>query len=371
MAAPAPFSFDTPRAPSPLVGRWLLLGPFEAAKDAPATPQFIDEERAAPRAGETAAGLFWTEHRPGGRGVDLRSALRGGEDSAAYAFTYLVARAETDAVVWLGADNQSRVLLDGRVIHESRARTWQGPDTFGLAVHLAPGFHRLLVRVENCGGPHRFWLRVTDPQGLPSTDLRCSLDPADPELTANALTDPASFPPAELLLLLPVDAARRVGFDTQADVARLAVTKGWGDDCPMWLGEGGPGYGPHPGRRGVVGLHAAAPDIPERAYWKVRVPNEMSILRVVASPEAHAAPGVADAILRVGVFDGELRWLKEVPLGPDRKPSESAWITISEAIPASSQGRDVLVVLEAAAGGCERWHYEGVWFDEIEIVPAR
>lgn len=371
IAAPAPFAFDPPRPDAPFVRRWLLLGPFDTKGSATVTPAFIDESAAAPRPGEGAAGRVWTERRVGGRYVDLIAALHGGDDCAGYAFTYLHVRSDCDAVVWLGADNQSRALLDGRVIHEVRTRTWYGPDAFGLAVHLTEGVHRLLVRVENLWGGHGFWLRVADPGGGRSAGVTPSLAPDDPQVAVNALADPTGLSLAELLSLLPPDPRRGIAFDTQADVARLAAGQGYEDVCPMWRDEGGPEYGPHPGRRGVVGLHAAAPDVPERAYWKVRVPEESSILRLIASPEAHAGGGKADSILRVGVFDGELHWLKDVRLGPDPRPSVTGWITISEALPASSQGRDVLVVIEAAAGGCEPWHYEGVWLDEIEIVPAR
>lgn len=371
MAAPAPFFFDPPNPDAPFVRRWLLLGPFDTTNAASVTPEFIDESAASPLAGETSAGHAWTPIRIGARLVDFRSALGCGENAAAYAFTYLHAAQDCDAVVWLGADNQSRVLLDGRVIHETRARAWYPPDSFGLAVHLTRGVHRLLARVENYGGAHRMWLRIASPSGGRAPDVRWSLAPDDPQTAANALADPSGFSEAELLTLLPLDRELRIGFDTRADVDRLAVGQGYEDVCPMWREVGGPEYGPHPGRRGVVGLHAAAPDIPERAYWKVHVPKEASILRLAASPEAWIDPGRTDSLLRVGVFDGELRWVKEIPLGPDREPSESGWTTISEALPASSQERDVLVVLEAAVGGCEKWHYEGVWLDEIEIVPAR
>jgi hypothetical protein len=371
MAAPAPFFFDQPKPDAPFVRRWLLLGPFDTTNAAAVTPEFIDEAAASPLVGETSAGHAWTPIRIGARLVDFRSVLGGGENAAAYAFTYLHAAQDCDAVVWLGADNQSRVLLDGRVIHEIRTRAWYPPDSFGLAIHLTRGVHRLLARVENYGGAHRMWLRIASPSGGRAPDVRWSLAPDDPQTAANALADPSGFSEAELLALLPLDRELRIGFDTRADVARLAAGQGYEDVCPMWREVGGPEYGPHPGRRGVVGLHAAATDTPERAYWKVHVPAEMSILRLVASPEAWIDPGRTDSLLRVGVFDGKLHWLTDIPLGPDPKPSESGWFTYGHGLPASSEGRDVLVVLEAVVGGCEKWHYEGVWLDEIEIVPAR
>jgi hypothetical protein len=370
IAAPAPFSFEKPRADVPSIRRWLLLGPFGTKGATAVTPAFIDEAAAAPSAGERLAGHVWTQHRILARRVDLGAALSGGDECAAYALTYLHVAAERDAVIWYGADNQSRVLVDGVVVHEYRTRDWDGPDAFGLAVHLAAGVHRLLLRVENCGGGHCFWLRIAGPDGAPLTDVRPSLAAGDSELAETAAANASTFTPAELLALLPRDGVPRIAFDDDSDLLRLAIGQG-NDDRPEWIIAGGPDYGPSPGRRGAMALHAASEDDPQRAYWKIRVPDEPSVLRLVVSAEAFAAPGRADGVLRVGLFDGELKWLHDSVVASEKTPSPAGWREIALALPAASRGRDVLVVLEAATGGSEPWCYEGVWFDEIEVVPAR
>jgi hypothetical protein len=370
IAAPAPFSFDPVQAGTPFVRRWLLLGPFEAAGPGAVTPAFIDESASAPRAGDHAAGHVWIERRVPARAVDFRDALPTGELSTAYAFTYLHAAAETDAVLWLGADNMSRMLLDGRVVHECRMRDANAQDAFCIAVHLTAGAHRLLVRVENTGGDHRLWLRISDATGGPIHTVVPALSPADDDLAAAAAANSTNFAPAELLALLPCDADPTISFDTRADLLRLAAGEG-DDDCPRWRDAGGPDYGPSPGRRGALLLHAAAGDVPQRAYWKVRVPAAPSALRLVVSAEAFAAPGRADGLLRAYVFDGELRALTETIVASLPKASSEGWQVLKLALPSTSLGRDVLVVLEAASGGCEPWFYESVWFDEIAIVPAK
>ena len=118
-------------------------------------------------------------------------------------------------------------------------------------------------------------------------------------------------------------------------------------------------------------IHPADGATPQRAYWKVAVPGTPSALRLVVSAEAWASPGRADGVLRAYVDDGELRLLKETVVASLSKPDAEGWSEISLALPPTSLGRDVLVVLEAANGGCASWCYEGIWFDEIAIVPTR
>ena len=371
MLAPAPFAFDPVRAGTPFVRRWLLLGPLEKDAGAAVTPAFLDEAAVWARAGEPAGRQVWVERRVAARTVDLRSELGTGEFSTAYAFTYLHVSADTDAVLWLGADNMARMLLDGRVVLDDRLRDRNFDSTSVVAVHLKAGVHRLLVRVENTGGWHGLNLRISDAAGAPLRGVVTSCAPENARVAQAAAANPTNFTPAELVSLLPLDPDLRIGFDGASDLLRLATTEG-DDDCPRWRESGGPDYGPSPGRRGAMLLHPASGDVPQRAYWKVQVPKEPSALRLVVSAEAFAAPGDADATLVTHVFlDGELRKLLSLVVRSLDVPSSEGWTELTVTLPPETCGREALVALEVAAGGERAWSYEGVWFDEIAVVPAK
>jgi hypothetical protein len=71
-------------------------------------------------------------------------------------------------------------------------------------------------------------------------------------------------------------------------------------------------------------------------------------------------------VLRIGVFDGRTHWLTSQTVGPDAAPNAEAWRDV-EADLAGFEGREVLVLLQAANGGKTNWHWEGIWIDEFEI----
>lgn len=368
-SAPAGFEYDLVQAGTPHVRRWLVLGPFASPAGSPVTPPFIDETRAAPRAGDRAAGHAWVEERSAAASVELGPDQDDGKRATTYAFSYLHAHAETDAVLWLLADNLSRMVLDGRVIHDDRLRDRNFDSGFCVPVHLGAGVHRLLIRVENTGGWHGFRLRIADAAGAPVRSVVPSVAPDDDHLAAAAMANATGFAPAELLALLPTDPELRIAFDSPADLMRLATTEG-GEACPRWHDTGGPEYGPSPGRRGALLLHPHEAG-PQRAYWKVRVPQQPSALRLVVSAEAFAAPGEADAVVLASLFDGEMRRLGEQVIASPGVPSPEGWNTITIPLPATSLGREALIVLEAADGGRRSWYYEGLWFDEVAVVPAK
>jgi hypothetical protein len=78
------------------------------------------------------------------------------------------------------------------------------------------------------------------------------------------------------------------------------------------------------------------------------------------------SPGKADAVLKTGVFDGQMHEVAALPVGPDPAPDAKNWRWV-EADLSAFDGREVLGALRAADGGRTSWHWEGIWIDEMEI----
>jgi hypothetical protein len=356
-----------PRGDVTFVRRWLLLGPLDDPDDEMMDKSFFEESRARPVHLAYSGSNRWEATRSLRDQVDLGGPGGPRAGTITCAFVYLHAAAETDVVLWIGHDNGCRAWLDGKVVHDRHFDAAYGPDSFAVRARLTTGPHRLLMKVQNYGGPHALWLRVALPDGSPATAVRTSLSPDDVEIEQAALANPTGVSLDDLLCLLPRETRPRLSFDAPEQLDRFAFDGVYGP-YPLWSGEPSKrdSHNPNPGATGVVALHPESPERPSTMYVKVKLPERALSVRVRVSATTASSPGRADAVLRIGVFDGRTHWLTSQTVGPDAAPNAEAWRDV-EADLAGFEGREVLVLLQAANGGKTNWHWEGIWIDEFEI----
>ncbi len=358
----------------PFIRRWLQLGPFDNPDDALLDKPKVAVAKLAPRVRATKAGMRWRAYRSLTPEVKL-----GGEDgprakSLTYAFLYLHAAEDVDVVLWFGHEDGAVVLLDGVEIYRHHFHARVNSDVVRKHVRLAKGVHRLLFQVENVSGNHRFWFRIVRPGGGVEQRVIPSFSEKDPELAQAALAQPELFTLGGLLQHLPRDGQRILTFDTPEQLERLAFTRAY-NKYPGWRGaypeepEKAKGPLPNPGTFGSMSLHAPWKDRSAFAYWKVRVPEVASQLRIRVS-SVPTDTGIVDAVLKVGVYDGALHRLLSETIGGDKKASAENWRTLDADLEPFA-GKEVLIVLEAAPGGRHGWHQEGLHFDEISIRQRR
>jgi hypothetical protein len=357
-----------PRGDVPFVRRWLLLGPLEDPDDDLLDKSFFEESRARPAAQSYSGPHRWIPFRSLQDRIELGGPAGPKNEAVTCAFVYVHAGVETDAVLWFGHDDGARMWLDGTLVHDRHFDNAYAEDRFAVPVHLTPGPHRLLMKVRNIGGGHSLRLRIAKPDGTPATAVRTSLEENDLEIEQAALAHPGGVPLDDLLCLLPRETRLRWTFESPDQIERFAFDREYGP-YPLWDDDPSQrkdGHLPNPGATGVFALHAADGNTPSTAYLKLRVPERALSVRMRVSATTASSPGKADAVLRVGVFDGAMRWLRSVEVGPDAAPDAANWTWVEFDL-GGCEGKEVLLAVQAVNGGKHGWHWEGVWIDEMEV----
>ncbi len=366
---PAPPTAKRPGNDVPFVTRWLVLGPLPNADDSALESVAAWEANAAPTAGQRVEAGTWNAFRTGRSFVDFREATGAKDHTVSYAFTWVHARRETDVVLWFDTDNGASLLLDGRRIHERHFHEGAEPDRRSVAVHLGPGAHRLLFKVEEWSGGTGIYFRMAHPDGTDAREVVPTLSPATPDEAEEfrLRADSASF--ADLYRTLPVDANPTLSFSRPEDLDRVVVSHA-ASGYPRWLrrSEGKPNN-PHPGALGILAVHPRAQNEPALVVRKVRLPAGSPLARLVVSADPYETPEIAaDFDLIVSVFDGALHDLTTARIvgGP---PSPDGWRTIDVDLKPYA-GKDVLLIAEFAAGGVVPWHNEEGFLDELSVGTA-
>jgi hypothetical protein len=171
---------------------WLILGPlpFKHGQDgakALAEKQLPREADLKPWAGQTdrvdGRELAWREHHlRDGFVIDFVEIFRGEKTdySVAYAVCYLFTDKKLDGLKMLvGSDDQYKIYLNGKVIHEHDVLRAVTPDEDTIApVTLEAGRANVLVfKVVNGTLAWGGCIRFVDQTGLPAKGIRVSLTP--------------------------------------------------------------------------------------------------------------------------------------------------------------------------------------------------
>ncbi|MBN1422360.1 MAG: DUF3857 domain-containing protein [Planctomycetes bacterium] len=140
--------------------------------------------------------------------VDLDAMLRPNDEVLAYAMAYLESPREIDAALRVASDDGIRIWVNGAEVLARNVERTIGFDQDVVAVRLAKGWNRILVKVTEAKDAWGFRIRVTSVDGSPlSTPLR-ALAPGEPE--------------PETILPVPPSAAavRRGAIDSLRDLVR-------------------------------------------------------------------------------------------------------------------------------------------------------
>ncbi len=354
---------------APFVRRWLVCGPIADPKDSLLEAPYGGEENVEAKVGASFRGRSWTELRALDEFIGFGPDSRPGDRTISYAFTWLHAASDVDAVVWIGSDDGVRLFLDGKPLLTRHVHAPAERDKVSAPVHLAAGVHPLLVKVENHDGSSGFFLRLVHPDGSAAREIRPSLSRSDLQLAATALSMPGLFTLAELSTSLPLMPRLVVGFDARKELDLFAfggMSEGK-ESYPDWIDVAAAApFHPAPGARGILAVRPLRKEIPGRFYFRAAVPQEEPRLSVRIAEEGYGAPGKADFVLRLGVFEEALVWLCETTVGPDAAADTRNWRTV-EAPLDRWKGKELLFVVECAGGGAEPWNFEQAYFDEIAI----
>jgi WD40 repeat protein len=170
------------------IRHWLVLLPiaFEGqdGKRALRDEQVAQESQLRPRAGERSragqSGLVWRAVKLEDYRLDFNR-LMGAvtEWSVAYAVAYIQSEtAQTNIVLKVGSDDESRVYLNGKLIHEcALTRAYLADEDVVSGMELKAGINVLVFKVVN---ELSFWegsVRFTDADGNPLKGIRVTLDP--------------------------------------------------------------------------------------------------------------------------------------------------------------------------------------------------
>ncbi len=369
-APPPPPALPRPAEETPFVRRWLLLGPLPNPGDNLMEEPPFKAADARPRAGSDAAGRKWAAYRSPSDWVDLKKAVGAGDNTITWAFTWLHVAEDQEAVLWVGHDDAFAVHLDGEKIHHFHFHEGAAPDEIGLRVALKKGVHRVLVAIEEGWGGTGLCLRIARPDGGPAPGVVPSLSAARTEVEETALAQPGFFTLEELLRFLPLETKLTQGYVDEGSLLSVAaVSPEFAGHWPRWLeGPSKKGErGPAEEFQGAVGLHpTGSRKSPARILRKVRVPMGRTAFRVRAAGESRHSGGRADVVVRLGVFSGEIQWLREDLVGGVTDASKERW-KVLEAELDPWAGKEVLLVVEVAQGG-RAIEWEEAWFDEISVV---
>ena len=166
----------------PSIPHWWVIGPF----DNPGGPEAdvlhpVEVEKIDFRRKHTGLGgkaIAWRRAESKGRSDDLAAesyvdlaGLYGEKSStAAYAFVWLEAPEEQDAVLALGTDDGNVVWLNGKRVHTNLVARGYRSRSDLVPIHLKQGRNALLIKVTQAGGPWGLCARLESQDGrtLPS-----------------------------------------------------------------------------------------------------------------------------------------------------------------------------------------------------------
>jgi hypothetical protein len=155
------------------IPEWYIIGPFPNPLDARSnrlgldTPYPPEKEADFTKSYPGAAGkiVHWTlEKTPANGNFDL-TRLEPNELVVAYALTYVFSPSEQTVLLFIGTDDGGKVLLNDREVFRKLLLRGASADQDTIALHLAQGWNKLMMKIENNSGGFGFFARVRDDSG--------------------------------------------------------------------------------------------------------------------------------------------------------------------------------------------------------------
>ena len=154
--------------------KWLILGPFDNTKGIGYDTAYIAED--ATQIDTTAkydgvdGQISWQKSTDD----TFNGYIDFGQDvnwRVAYAFVTVTSPDEREAQIRFDSDDQGKVFLNGEEVFTNTGAHSVRIDRYTIPVTLKPGENSILVKVCNEEVKWEFYLRITDPDGKPFTDL--------------------------------------------------------------------------------------------------------------------------------------------------------------------------------------------------------
>ena len=162
--------------------KWLILGPFDNTKGIGYDTAYIAEDATQIDATTKYDGVDGQISWQRSSDETLNGYVDLGQDvnwRVAYAFVTVTSPDEREAQIRFDSDDQGTVFLNGEEVFTNTGAHSVRIDRYTIPVTLKPGENSILVKVCNEEVKWEFYLRITDPDGKPFTDLKISS--ADPE----------------------------------------------------------------------------------------------------------------------------------------------------------------------------------------------
>lgn len=343
-----------PRPEVPHIKRWLVLGPVENGDDTLLLDPLLPNVDTAPHAGRRSHGSTWRSIETASAILDFEKATRMRDHCLFCAYTFLQAEEETEAVLWIGSDDGVRVLFDNTTVFSHHVHRRIAPDGYGIPLRLTPGFHQLLVKVDEHKGAASLCARVAGTDGGNPVGVYPVLNQEAPDWPRIAQAHPDLFTLEEMLQFLPCDSRSRLDFGQESDLERVAAAS-CHPEYPCWLDKvrsREDRLQPNPGGKGIAAIRPVSPTAPARLIRRIAIPPGRQFFEVRVSAEAHRKPGSSGCRVRLGVFDGTLKWIAEETVKSLRKPSSKQWVEIQGSVQEYAE-REVLLIVEGASCGLE------------------
>ena len=150
---------------SPALGMdyWHVAGPFangDGGLDAVLPPEKGVDLKATYKG--KSGPVKWRTVRPDARGyVDLQAFFAPDSDGiVSYLTREVVSPADQEVTILLGADDESKLWVDGVPVHSARDHTFAAPGMYTVKAKLRKGPNRILLKITNGDGAHGFYFTL-------------------------------------------------------------------------------------------------------------------------------------------------------------------------------------------------------------------
>lgn len=150
---------------------WHIVGPFDNGEgDAGFEREFPPEKSVDLKASYPGKSgpVRWKAVKPDAKGyVDLQAFYApDSEQIVSYLYREMESPVDQEATLLLGADDCSRLWLNGAVVHVSHDHNAAAPEQYTVRVKLKKGVNRLMLKINNGAGPHGFYFTLLAEQEL-------------------------------------------------------------------------------------------------------------------------------------------------------------------------------------------------------------
>jgi hypothetical protein len=139
----------------------------------------LDESTVVPSPNEEMFGRKWIKHESPRNDINILEALpkERVDNFVCYGALYIKSSKAQAVVMHAQSDDGIKAWLNGELVHNNHVHRGLGAWTDQVSVTLQAGWNRLLIKVDNGGGPSGWRIRFVDSRNKGVTDLALSMRP--------------------------------------------------------------------------------------------------------------------------------------------------------------------------------------------------